>query len=174
VTREQQIHAALRLLAPEPARRSACQSDIEEALKRIARDTSRMVVGSKAHKEALMRFVADAKRLEAARKGLLGPQREWTEQGIKEVPSLAPVLSAWIVFGERQLARLRPRGPARGVASPKYHAVRQARRLLGKWGRGRLSKTRGGPWHRLAAVLHGDARADLFYHLQTYRDVNLF
>jgi hypothetical protein len=165
VTREQQIQAALRLLAPEPERRADCERDINRALNIIEREANAGGNLTKKHKKALRSLEGALRRTVAARRAL---ERHWTtEFGGEHLPPLA--LDEWIAYCQQQCALPRPRR-FRRTANPKYHAVDQAERLLRDWGQqDRISVTRRGRWARLAAVLYGDRRADLYNHLQRYR-----
>jgi hypothetical protein len=166
MTRDQQVHAALRLLNPDPERRDECERAINEALDWIARQTLVGQIGSKRHKAALAKFHAALRRTELARNALLGPERQWTEAGHADLPALP--LSPWIEFCEQQLAQPRTRW-GRKFANARYYAAWEAKSLLQQWSRRRISQTRGGPWAKLAAILHGQPRADLFRTIQRFR-----
>jgi hypothetical protein len=161
VTRDQQVQAALRLLSPDPERREECERAINEALDWMARETHDAILSTRKYKAVLERYRKALARLELERNALLQ-----LERGIGSAPPLD--LNPSKMYCDAQL-RQPPARLALRLANPKYYAAWQARNLLQEWSRRRITKTRGGPWAKLAAILYGDQRADLFRNIQGFR-----
>jgi hypothetical protein len=160
VTREEQITAALELLAPQPPDRDECLHDVGVALDRVefgaAAARSFRVAGSKEGRGKLQSYLAALRRVKIA------------------YGALDPVIHPWfslpqadidreVVIATDFLARPSPRSGA-SDASRNKAAVRVARDLLGWWDR-KVTCTRGGEWAQLAAILAGDQDLDLFNHM---------
>ena len=188
---DQQVRKALSLLAPPANRRAECRADIESALDVVemfgkgdkVRQAERSAAANRArdtfHKticKALREYDAMVK---ARHSSLLYP----TDPGNPFRGLDGRVLLQWLAT-ETALPRkhvmyslLSPKKPipdaipdGAGLSAgtgKKNRATEDAHWLLTKWGHDTsIVTTRGGTWHKLAAVLYGDERADLFQYLR--------
>jgi hypothetical protein len=168
VTREQQIRAALRLLAPEPSHRADCEGFIGYILDIIDRVAVAGLAGSKKHRIAVERFEAALRRVAGARSALAEVDlagRFEEKPHLKFFTVSPPELDfePWLNWCEQRLALL----PQPSQLSREALAVQWAAALLRQF-RQPLNKTRRGKWARLAAILAGEPTADLFHYLRTY------
>jgi hypothetical protein len=167
VTREQQIAAALRILAPT-TERELCRVQITEALDIIEKADKSHRLSTPAHSKATAKawrsYNAALRRLKAARAeldraGWQGPdpglflKADYIEDALAYTD---PDLEPWKYDFDR------PR------ETKAHSAARLARWLLDRWGVG-TSVARNSPWSRLAAALYGDPKADLFRQMRTVR-----
>jgi hypothetical protein len=163
MTRDQQIEAALALINPED--REQCRRRIETALDDIAgieevADTFRSrLYASKVTKakvqslrDVLDRVRVTHKNLPEQYKATVFKELDWRGyiaacDKILDLPSEPP--------GPRALRR--------------FLAAAKAKHLLLSYGM-KPTVTRGRRWHRLAAILYGDRKADLFVYLRQFKD----
>jgi hypothetical protein len=163
VTRDEQITAALELLAPPPRDRAECLHDINVALDSIdfnaAAARSFKLTRSKAGKKKLGTYRAALRRVQAAYRALDPAVRPWLSlpQGIEREIAIADDLLAQ-----------QSRRSGGSDASRNEAAVREAHNLL-KWRGYEVACTRGGKWARLAAILAGDQDLDLYDHMLDFR-----
>jgi hypothetical protein len=167
MTREEQIAAALKVLAPalrSAADRVAARERIDDLLNtmgmRVAYAEAFQQLRSQAKRRALATFAAALRRADVAHRRLT--------EGLNFVglDSLNfPVLQPHIATAE-ELLRAKPlkRGPYR-----QQLAVKCARDLLTNYDLP-VKTTRKGSWHRLAAILFGDKDYDLFRHMRQTRE----
>lgn len=158
MTREQQIRAALKLPAPSRHDRAKCQKDVENALDIMADvsstieiiTTQRSMAASKV--KATPAYHRALLKLRTVHRAVFGAKDAAIENAIAAIDGrAAPLL---------QLARLNTIGIEQTVAAKLAYG------LLKQWGNKKITTTRGGPWHRLAAILYGDEDADLFQYLR--------
>jgi hypothetical protein len=166
VTRDQQIRAALALLAPPAPERSACRAHIEIALKEIDRVLD-LKVSSKdatnarsAYHRALLKLQSAHNALVAAggfgffKLGDIGRAIEATKTGRVYYADPPGPISA-----ELRIEGLKTR-----------KAAELAHELIARWRAGEeIVTTRHRTWWKLAAILYGDAGADLYQHLRAVK-----
>jgi hypothetical protein len=144
--REPHIRAALKLLAPERRFRDECGSDIDEAITVIEVNTAVDKKETRALKSLQSALVRASALARAA--GLRGD-----------------LVKNQIALCNRLLAQPPWRPPSRQA-----EAVKEAIHLISKWNRkAPTGVTRGSKWHKLSAILYGDAKIDLFNHMRAYR-----
>jgi hypothetical protein len=160
VTREEQITAALELLAPQPPDRDECLHDVGVALDRVefgaAAARSFKVAGSKEGRGKLQSYLAALRRVKIAYGALDPVIRPWFSLPQADI-------DREIVIAADFLARPSRRSGG-SDASRNKAAVRVARDLLGLWNH-KVPCTRGGEWAQLSAILAGDQDLDLFDHM---------
>jgi hypothetical protein len=160
VTREEQITAALELLAPQPPDRDECLHDVGVALDRVefgaAAARSFRVAGSKEGRGKLQSYLAALRRVKIAYGALDPVIRPWFSLPQADI-------DREIVIAADFLARPSRRSGA-SDASRNKAAVRVARDVLGWWNH-KVTCTRGGEWAQLSAILAGDQDLDLFDHM---------
>jgi hypothetical protein len=189
--RDEQIRKALSLLAPPAKSRAECRADIEAALDILewfgkgdkANQAERSAAANRArnifHKtirKALREYDAMVK---AGYSGLLYPtDPENPFRGLDGrvllqwlTTETAPPRK-WVMFSllspKKPIPDILPDDAGLSVGSGKKNrAAEDAHWLLTKWGHDAgIVTTRGGTWHKLAAILYGDEQADLFQYLR--------
>jgi hypothetical protein len=164
VTREEQITAALELLAPQPPDRDEGLHDVGRSLDRVetgaAAARSFKVVGSKEGRRKLESYLAALQRVKIAYGALDPAIRPWFS-----LPQAN--IDREIVTATEFLARPSRRSGA-SDASRNKAAVKAARDLLGWWNH-KVTCTRGGEWAQMAAILAGNENLDLFDHMCTLK-----
>jgi len=168
MTRKQQIHQALRLIAPPTQQRAECEQDIKFALSRVDREVKAarafQVATSKKGKAQVRRYYAALRRTRSAYNALDEAIRFWfslTETAY--VAGKPALIDREIEIAESFLDRPSPR--PRKEAKRNKVAVDVACDLLAWWGR-KVAATRGGNAERLSKILAGDLTVDLFDHLR--------
>ena len=169
--RDQQIHKALKLLAPPRSQRTECQHDIKMTLDRVERGAavarSFRMASSKKGKAGIGRYYAALRRLHAAYRSLDPAIRPWFSFAeTAHVAGRPTVIDREIARGEAFLTW--PSPPPRRDATRNKTAVAAAYDLLDWWGHN-AAVTRSGKWVRLAKILAGDQTVDLFDHLRDFR-----
>jgi hypothetical protein len=162
MTRRAQIAEALKVLQPPATERDECRRQVEHALDVMAA-TLRGVEVIKAERAACRR---SGRSYHAALERALAVSKARASDGGALVMPIARLEHAVKFAAEwrAKFSRALPRG-----AIAERQATALARHLLWQWDRP-APKTRGGPWHELAAILLGDHSADLFRHLRAFRD----
>ena len=133
MTRDQQIHKALRMLAPPRSQRTECQHDIKVTLDRVERGAaaarSFRVAGSKKGKAGIGRYYAALRRLHAAYRALDPAIRPWFSLAeTAHVAGRPTVIDREIARAEAFFAR--PSSPPRRDATRNKTAVAAAYDLL--------------------------------------------
>jgi hypothetical protein len=143
---------ALQLIQPTPGRRSRCEDDVYRARLGVRVAESMPSYSPKNHKAYLFDIIGKLKAAEDIVTGSLKNQ-------------LKAHREAYQKFADTIIVR--PGSPQPNNA--KRIATHYAHWLLK--GYGSLPRvTFEGPWHKLANVLYGDSKADLFDCLRRYRD----
>jgi hypothetical protein len=138
-----------------------CERDIVDVIEGVEFDKV-MTGGSPA---ALKKFSRLAKKLRAIE---LSDIRYYARQSwIEELKSLRQ----WL---EKVTDKVKPRHGSRRLSTSKQIATVYAYALLVKFGKRPPGLTRGGTWHRLATILYGDERADLFDYLRRFINTSLY
>jgi hypothetical protein len=170
MAREQQVDAALELLAPPRRDRAECRHDIEFALdlveSRSRAVASHKVFGSKEGKAQLRRYRAAWREVQAAHGALDRHIRPWFS--LAETASVAgteTVADREIKKAEQIIAK--PSPPPRRSALREKAAVAAAHDLLCWWGH-KASATKGGLWEQMAQVL-ADVKTGLHGHLRSFK-----
>jgi hypothetical protein len=166
MTRKQQIHQALRLIAPPTQQRAECEQDIKFALSRVDREVKAarafQVATSKKGKAQVRRYYAALRRTRSAYNALDEAIRPWfslTETAY--VAGKPTLIDRQIEIAESFLDRPSPR--PRKEAKRNKVAVDAACDLLA-WHK--VAATRDGNAERLSKILAGDLTVDLFDHLR--------
>jgi hypothetical protein len=159
--RARQIHKALELLAPAPDQRGECRRYIEHALD-VMDSTQRAAAGFKAQRTANRQT---GWAYHAAFERMLAVSKAHARAGGALAIPIAE-LERTVAFAAEWDAKFARALPPRGIAE--RQAVALSRNLLWQWDRP-AHKTRGGTWHRLAAILLGDRSADLFRYLCAFK-----
>jgi hypothetical protein len=165
VTREEQITAALELLAPQPPDRGECLHDVGVALDRVefgaAVARSFKVAGSKEGRRKLQSYLAALRRVKIAY-GALDPMiRPWFSLAHADI-------DREIVTATEFLAQPSRRSGGADANRNKV-AVKLAHALLRWWWNHRVPCTRGGKWAQLAAILAGNQDLDLFDAMRAFK-----
>ncbi len=170
MTRDQQVRKALELLAPPPRHRAECQRDIEMALNWVERHVAAVlsfrVAGSKKGKAGLRRYRDALRRLNIAYRTLDPAISPWFSLAETAYVPGQTVIDREIAKAEAFLGRASL--PPHRDASRNKAAVLIATYLLDRWGH-KAAVTRSGKWARLAKILAGDPRVDLFDHLREFK-----
>jgi hypothetical protein len=171
VTRDEQVEAALALLAPAAAKREQCRRNVDLMLDFIDRGCKTVpalkMFGSKEGKAKVRRYANALCELQAAYDAL-GLIKPWFS--LTEIACVAGNETAVI---ERELAKTEAI-LAKPSARPKPEAIRgkfsvaAAHHLLLRWGH-KASVTRGGRWERLAKALAGDDLS-VFEHVRAFKN----
>jgi hypothetical protein len=158
MTRAEQIRKALEVLAPRPEELAECRCRVEQALD-IMESTIRAASTIKSERAAaqetgrgyygaLERLLA-ASRAHAHAGGALGISITSIERALEWRSKFSRALPSGAII-QRQAAALA------------YSLLRQSNRPI--------VTTRNGAWHRLASILYGDRKADLFDYLRELKD----
>lgn len=163
------IERALKIIAPEPARRQKCECDIAEALRRVE-------IAAKIDKDKLLPTPAQrinflqqlSKTLETAiklaRKAIPGRFQNRVSDGVSWIEDLKrhrkEIEEAVILISKHDL-----RKGSRRFSYARITAVEQAYLLLKMYGK-RSTLYRAGDWHELAKVLFRNEQADLFDYIE--------
>jgi hypothetical protein len=195
MTREQQVRAALKLIAPPASERAACRADIENRLNVIESfgEGDKVFAGarSEAATKALAAYHDALGRLRTTYKAVLAagggrPLRRAADGSWREVLTLAdidflieaskppPKQVVYSVLSPRKgrpLPDILPDGALAtfGAGKP-TKAAELSHELLRRWGRGiKIVTTRDKVWHKLTAIMYGDPKADLYQYLRLVR-----
>lgn len=158
MTRDQQIRAALTLLAPKAVHRAACRDHIEAALDQIEMQLAGGRQPTKAQRRLVSSYLRLLERVDHQR-GLLN--FHWFVVGAFD--DSQKFIAGQIKRAEEFLDVYKR--PQHRTAEHQRLAVKQAGQLCGIWGRQRPTHTKGGQWHKLAAILLGDPSLDLSRHM---------
>lgn len=195
MTREQQVPAALKLLAPPASERAACRANIENMLDVIDSfgegDKVFACARSEATTKALTAYHDALGRLRTTYKAVLAtgggrPLRRAADGSWRELLTLAdidflieaskppPKQVVYSVLSPRKgrpLPAMLPDGAVlRHGAGKPTKATELASELLERWCKGeKIVTTKGKKWHKLAAIMYGDPKADLFQYLRLVR-----
>jgi hypothetical protein len=167
VTKDQQIERALKLLAPPAAQREECRHEIRLALDRVENFTAlaRACRASRSKRGGVPRYNAALRRLLIAFDSL--------DSAIMPFLSLAHPAYITRTKIEAEIAKTteflnQPPAPPRRDGSRNKAAAAAAYDLL-TWRGYNATVTRKGRWEKLAKILAGDLRVDLFDHLRKSR-----
>jgi hypothetical protein len=156
MTRDQQMRAALKVLAAPRDQLGAYKEEIDDALNivevEVTNDGSKEWVTKKT-KGKLRSFRAALRRVQAAHNALPAQVKFFAFRDLD--------FEKQIAVCDRLLAK--PSGQPKRAATKQRLAAREARGLLMRYGH-KVSVTRGGKWCELAAILYGDEMADLYHH----------
>jgi len=156
IAREQQIERALAVLAPSEAKIAQCRERIAFALAKIDEETEAAQVNSPSNRRRINQLIKAAKVFEQRAR-----RTQFPDSWLVDVPDL----SYWIESVEWRLAELPQRTSGRAAQFRKSHAVDWAGYLLLSYGH-KPTKTRGGNWSHLAAILYGQDQDELFNFFQ--------
>ena len=156
------VQQAFALIKPKAVRRDACRYDVEEALieiDRIGLDSAVSRPRTKAAKKAAGRLAGALERVEVVLK----------DRGLDTYIRICfpkAELSRWKLKCQ-ELAKTTSGKLVRTNARKKRLAVGEASWLMDRYG-GRAVATKGSDFCRLAALLYGDAKADLTNQCRAY------
>jgi hypothetical protein len=152
MTRDEQVRAALKVLAPTSDQREACKERIEDTLNVVGvTNDGWKELRTKKTKLKLRPFLAALRRVQAAHNAL-PPQ-------VKFYAFRDPDFKRQIEACDRLLAK--PSVPK--TPTKQRLAATEARALLIHYGRP-VATTRRGKWCQLAAILYGDQSANFYHH----------
>ena len=168
MTPEQQVKAALKILAPPPRLRNAVQEEIEYALSEIDAMCSSAKPPSTKVKTKLRSLLASLKKSQNIARELAEQDLRWRRFPLDLIEHM-----------ERCSRQLRmPAGPKRRSADREKFAVAHAQALLfdalfNKYADMKdLAVTRENKWYRLSAVLFGNEGHNLYRHMRNLKQVN--
>jgi hypothetical protein len=155
-----QFKDAWKIISSDPRLRADCEYALVYAILYVRYETLQKKLASRGeHKKELERGV---KKLRSAEKAVRF-NFSLIDDLKRERKAVENILAIMVV------PRRRPR-PSQARAL----AVHHARKLLLEFGnKPPAERSRGGTWHRLAKVLFGDKRADLFEYIERYNSPEL-
>jgi hypothetical protein len=142
---------ALKLIQPAADKRKECESEVQRAvyLVRAGIELQKRTPSPANYSRRFRKFVKSLKKVEDAGRNLVSDTFMEQVRRYRE---------EYEVLIERSI----PRKGSRRLSTARMEAADISYSLLLNFSRSRPSLTAGGLWHRLAAVLFGDANVDLF------------
>jgi hypothetical protein len=170
MTREEQVRAILKVLAPSSRDRAECWADIEAALdivaSRVKAVGAHRVFGSKEGKLGLRRYRNALRALKAAYAALDPSIAPWFSSAeTAQIAGRQTMIDRELKLVEEFIAKKSP-GPRRDAITKKA-AVAAAHDLL-EW-RGRKASTTRGALEETVAKLLADDQSDLHDHMRAFR-----
>jgi hypothetical protein len=144
LSREDQIRKALAILQPPAGQRQLCERQIEKVLDVVEREPKRQQLGSKKNRDLFRKMEQLLKQVKIMKSKLapIDPESGWDQLDVQQ----------WLAVCDTR-ARLEPQ--PRRLRLPQCYAAEGAWLLLYLWD-GPISRTKGGDWERLTAILYGD------------------
>jgi hypothetical protein len=144
LTPEQQINKALVILQPLAHERELCKRQIQTVLDVIEREPKRQQLGSEKNRDLFRQMEQLLKQIKIRKSKLkeIDPESGWDQFDVEQ----------WLALCDAR-ARLEPQ--PRRLRLRQCYAAEGAWLLLHLWERP-ISRTKGGDWERLTAILYGD------------------